>query len=126
MFHSAELLIASNLAIIAAGLSLMQVGAFNIAMESTPRQSSGVSTGMTVVLNIVGSSIGPAIAAVFLQMNQASINGVSGSFPSAASYNLIFLTAAIISLVSIVLVIIIKQRMLLESGVVGIRNNNKR
>jgi hypothetical protein len=39
---------------------------------------------------------------------------------------LIFLTAAIISLVSIVLVIIIKQRMLLESGVVGIRNNNKR
>jgi hypothetical protein len=50
-------------------------------------------------------------------MNQASINHVSGSFLSAASYNLIFLTAAIISLVSIVLTIMIKQRMLLlESG----------
>jgi MFS family permease len=125
MFHSTELLIASNLAIIATGLSLMQVGAFNIVMESTPRQSSGVSIGMTVVLNIVGSSIGPAIAAVFLQMNQASINEVSGSFPSAASYNLIFLTAAIISLVSIILVIIIRKRMLLESGVAGIRSNHR-
>lgn len=125
MFHSTELFIASNLAIIATGLSLMQVGVFNIVMESTPRQSSGVSIGMTVVLSIVGSSIGPAIAAVFLQMNQASINEVSGSFPSAVSYNLIFLTAAIISLVSIILVIIIKKRMLLESGVAGIRSNNR-
>ena len=54
-----------------------------------------------------------------------AINGASGSFPSAASYNLIFLTAAIISLVSIILVIIIKDRMLLESGVAGIRINHR-
>ena len=72
-----RIFIGSNLAIIATGLSLLQVGAFNIVMESTPRQSSGVSIGMTVVLNIVGSSLGPAIAAIFLQMNQASISGSS-------------------------------------------------
>jgi MFS family permease len=116
MFHSTEFLIEANLAIIATGLSLLQVGGFNIVMESTPRQSSGVSLGMTVVLNIVGSSLGPAIAAIFLQTNQASISGVPGLFPSGVSYNLIFLTATIISVVSIILVITIKKRMLLESS----------
>jgi hypothetical protein len=39
-----------NLAIVAAGISLMQVGAFNITMEYTPLQFSGVSLGMSVVL----------------------------------------------------------------------------
>lgn len=116
ILHSTEFSIGVNLAIIATGLSLLQVGGFNIVMESTPRQSSGVSVGMTVVLNIVGSSLGPAIAAIFLQTNQASISGVPGLFPSAASYNLIFLTATIISAVSIILVITIKKRMLLESS----------
>jgi hypothetical protein len=37
-------------------------------------------------------------------------------FPSGVSYNLIFLTATIISVVSIILVITIKKRMLLESS----------
>jgi MFS family permease len=48
LFHSTELLVAVNLAIIAAGLSLMQVGGFNIAIEATPRKFSGISLGMTV------------------------------------------------------------------------------
>jgi MFS family permease len=71
---------------------------------------------MTVVLNIVGSSLGPAIAAIFLQTNQVSIRGIAESFPSAMSYNLIFLIAGIVSAVSIVLVIFIKKRMLLEAA----------
>jgi MFS family permease len=112
LFHSTELLVAVNLAIIATGLSLMQVGGFNIAIEATPRKFSGISLGMTVVLNLIGSSIGPAIAAIYMQANQEKVKGLIGSFPSSAAYNGIFLTAAIISIVSIVLVIIIKRRMM--------------
>jgi MFS family permease len=110
-FHSTEFLIATNLAIIAAGISLTQVGGFDITMKATPKQFSGVSLGMTVVLNILGSSIGPAIAAIYMQQNQVFVKGIAGAFPSAVAYNLIFVTAAIVSIVSIALVIITKNRM---------------
>jgi hypothetical protein len=64
---------------------------------------------MTVVLNILGSSIGPAIAAIYMQQNQVFVKGIIGTFPSSIAYNLIFLTAAaIVSIVSIALVMIIR------------------
>jgi hypothetical protein len=113
MFHSTEFTVAMNLAIVAAGISLMQVGAFNITMEYTPHQFSGVSLGMSVVFVLIGSSIGPAIAGLYMQTHQELAKGISsvGSFPSPVAYNLIFLTAALISTISIVLVIILKGRM---------------
>ena len=113
-FHSTQFLIATNLAIIAAGISLTQVGGFDITMKATPKQFSGVSLGMTVVLNILGSSIGPAIAAVYMQQNQVFVKGIAGTFPSSMAYALIFLTAAIVSIVSIALVMITRNRILQE------------
>jgi len=112
MFHSTEFTVAINLAIIAAGISLIQVGAFNITMEYTPLRFSGVSLGMSVVLVLIGSSIGPAIAAIYMQTHQELAKGVTtGSFPSPISYNLIFLTGTLISAISILLVIILKRRL---------------
>jgi MFS family permease len=116
IFHSTEFMVAINLAIVAAGISLIQVGAFNVTMEYTPLRFSGVSLGMSVVLVLIGSSIGPAIAGIYMQTHQEVIaKGVSsgGSFPSPISYNLIFLTAASISAISIVLVTILKRKMML-------------
>ena len=49
IFHSTGITVAINLAIVAAGISLIQVGAFNITMEYTPLKYSGVSLGMSVV-----------------------------------------------------------------------------
>jgi MFS family permease len=122
MFHSTEFIVAINLAIIAGGISLIQVGAFNITMEYTPLQFSGVSLGMSVVLVLIGSSIGPAIAAIYMQTHQqelanrvdsggSSSSSSNSSFPSPISYDLIFLTAALISAISIALVIILKRNM---------------
>jgi len=112
MFHSTEFMVAINLAIVAAGISLIQVGAFNITMEYTPLRFSGVSLGMSVVLVLIGSSIGPAIAAIYMQTHQEIAKGVgSGSFPSPVSYNLIFLTAALISVISVSIAMILKRRM---------------
>ncbi len=113
MFHSTEFMVAINLAIIAIGISLIQVGAFNITMEYTPIQFSGVSLGMSVVLVLIGSSIGPAIAAIYMQSHQEIAKGVNsgGSFPSPLSYDLIFLTAALISTMAIALVIILKRKL---------------
>ena len=111
LFHSTEFLVSANLAIIAAGLSLAQVGGFNIILETTPRQFSGISLGMTVLFNLVGGSIGPAIAGIYMQTHQATVEGVAGSFPSPDSYNLIFLSLALASLVPLALSIFIKRRL---------------
>jgi len=113
VFHSTEFTVAINLAIVAAGISLIQVGAFNITMEYTPLKYSGVSLGMSVVLFLIGSSIGPAIAGIYMQTHQEIIKGIgAGAFPSPISYNFIFLTATTISVLSITLVIILRRRIM--------------
>jgi MFS family permease len=114
ILHSSPPMVAGTLTIIATGLSLIQVGAFNIVLESSPRYLSGISLGMTVLLNLIGGAVGPTVAGIIMQMNQVSISRISGidiagSFPSPQSYNLIFLITALLSLVSIALVLIIKK-----------------
>jgi MFS family permease len=112
IMHSTPAFVAGALAIIATGLSLIQVGAFNIVLESTPRHLSGTSLGTTVLFNLIGGAVGPAIAGIIMQTNQISIAGSNdtvSSFPSPQSYYLIFLITAILSLVSIILVLIVKK-----------------
>jgi len=112
MLHQTEIAISANLAILSAGLSLTSVGAMNVIILSTPRQSSGVSLGISSLMRIVGASIGPAVAGMYMQSNQSilTIGGIAHFFPSLESYNLIFLTAAIVSVVSIVVALLLRQR----------------
>jgi MFS family permease len=112
MFHSSELLVSANLGILSIGLSLTSVGAMNVIILSTPAQFSGISLGMTSLMRIVGSSIGPALAGMYMQSNQVLVNldGIGAYFPSSLSFNLIFLSAVIVSVISIALAMILKQR----------------
>ncbi|HSB56214.1 MAG TPA: MFS transporter [Nitrosopumilaceae archaeon] len=112
-FHSTEFMIALTLSIISAGLSLAFVGGFNIVLLSSPIQFTGVALGMTLLLNLVGQSIGPSLAAMFQQTNQETINGIAGSYPSPAAYGLIFLAATLISLTAVVLSIVSHKRKVL-------------
>jgi len=110
-FHVNEFLISLNLIIISAGLSLTQVGAFNITLQHTPHQYSGVSIGISVVLILMGSSIGPVIASTYMQAYQEPVIGIEGqSFPSQRSYDLIFFTATIISMISFPCMMLLKRR----------------
>jgi fucose permease len=116
ILHSTEFLITISLAIIATGLSLTQIGSINMILVSTPKQSNGVSLGMTTLLYLIGTSVGPVIAGIFMQANQAFVKAISSSggvvslFPTAQSYSLIFLTAILLSIVSIALASNIKKR----------------
>ena len=121
--HSAEILITISLAILATGLSLTQIGSINIVLVSTPKQSNGISLAMTVLLYLIGTSVGPVVAGIFMQMYQATIKGIVGSFPSSQSYTLIFLTAILMSIVSIVLVITVIKKMTAMSRGRGITNS---
>lgn len=106
MFHSTEAAIASVLILVAIGLALMQIGSVNVVLMSTPKQFSGISLGMNLLIYLMGASVGPVIAGSFLQANQVIIepesNNISASFPSPESYDLTFLTATLIAVISIV------------------------
>jgi MFS family permease len=111
LFHSTEFMVSVTLAIIAAGLSLSITGGFNVVLLSAPIQATGIALGMALLLNLVGMSIGPSIAALFQQMYQGTVEGVAGEqFPTQVAYNLIFLTAALISMVSIALALALARR----------------
>lgn len=99
-------MITISLTILATGLSLTEIGSINIVLVSTPTQSNGISLAMTV-LYLIGTSVGPVIAGIFMQMYQTTIQGIVGSFAASQSYNLIFITAILMSMVFIVLFTII-------------------
>jgi len=106
MFHSTEASIATVLILVAIGLALMQIGSVNVVLTSTPKQFSGVSLGMNLLIYLIGASVGPVIAGTFMQANQVFIesetNNISASFPSPESYDLTFLIAALLGVISII------------------------
>lgn len=108
-FHSTEFMISATLAIISVGLSFSIVGAFNIVLVLSPQKTEGISLGMTVLLVLVGNSIGPSLAGMYQQMNQSTIPQLTGSFPTKLAYNEIFLTATIISFLSIMLAMLLRK-----------------
>ena len=112
MYHSTEYEIIINLSIIAGGLSLAEVGGFNITLVSVSPKLSGISMGITVLLFLIGMSIGPAISGIYLEMFQSPImiNEVSYSFPSAFSYDMIFLTSALLSFIFLILAILTAKK----------------
>ena len=63
-----------------------------------------------ICLNLVGQSIGPAVASLFQETYQETINGVDGSYPSIGAYELIFFTATLISLTAIILSLSLHRR----------------
>lgn len=111
-FHQSWISVAVNLAILSTGLSLTNVGAMNVTILATPPQFMGMSLGMNTLLRIVGSSVGPALAGVYMQVFQQTIlvAGRSAAFPSMQAYSIIFLTAAVLSIMTIVLTVYLKGR----------------
>ncbi|MBD0360261.1 MAG: MFS transporter, partial [Nitrososphaeraceae archaeon] len=112
-YHLLELSKIANLPIISIGHTLISSAGWNILLRTTPVQFTGVSVGMTLVLDFIGMSIGPVIAGIYLQSNTAVFlkDGVAALFPSAEAYNLVFLTAALASIIFIVLAIFLKKVM---------------
>jgi MFS family permease len=120
MFHSTEASIAAVLVLVAVGLALMQIGSVNVVLTSTPKQFSGISLGMNLLIYLIGASVGPVIAGIYLQADQVFVESqtasISASFPSPESYNLIFLTAALISVSSVAFAILLYRSASRQSG----------
>lgn len=104
-FHSTENMISIGLTILASGLALSISGGFNIILLSVPMQVTGIALGMTLLLNLVGMSLGPALSGAFQEAYKGTTPGVAGFFPTDHAYSLIFVTSALVSLASVVMAI---------------------
>ncbi|HZC50848.1 MAG TPA: MFS transporter [Nitrososphaeraceae archaeon] len=109
MFHSAEIAVSANLAIIASGLSMTITATWNIVVSSSPKSFIGISVGVGALLLFIGMAIGPALAGVYMESHE-TIEGVQGSYPSLGSYNLVYLTSGLLSAVSLGFVLMLKRR----------------
>jgi len=109
VFHSTESIVSTNLAIIAAGLSLTIAATWNIIVSSSPKSFVGISVGVGALLLFVGMSIGPALTGVYME-NHQTIKGVQGSYPSLGSYDLVYLTSAFLSSITLGFALILRRR----------------
>ena len=109
IFHCTEDMVAIGLTILSAGLALSISGGFNVMLLSVPMQVTGIELGMTLLLNLVGISLGPALSGAFQEMYKEAAPGVAGIFPTDRAYSLIFLTSALVSLASVVLALSVSR-----------------
>jgi MFS family permease len=117
-FHSTEFEVSANLAVIASGLSLTVTATWNMVVSGSPKEFTGISVGVGALLLFIGMAIGPALAGVYMG-NHEMVDGVGGSYPSPGSYNLVFLTAILLSAVSLGFASMLIRRRAAASTVTG-------
>ncbi|AIC17000.1 MFS transporter [Nitrososphaera viennensis] len=108
-FHSLPWMVSVSLGIISTGLSLGSVGIMNIILLNTPQRQMVSSLGNTTLLRIVGSSVGPAMAGVLMQTHLVAADGFSGTFPAPETYTMIFVGAAILATLSVVMSVLLRK-----------------
>ena len=107
--HSTEFAVSANLAVIASGLSLTMTATWNMVVSSSPKEFTGISVGVGALLLFIGMAIGPALAGVYMESKE-TVEGVQGLFPSPASYDTVFLTAGLLSAVSLVFGLVLRRK----------------
>ncbi len=107
-FHSTEFAVSANLAVIASGLSLTMTTTWNMVVSSSPKEFTGISVGVGALLLFIGMAIGPALAGVYMESKE-TVEGVQGSFPSPGSYDAVFLTAGLLSAVSLMFGLVLRR-----------------
>ena len=108
LFHSTEFALSTSLAIVASGLSITMTSTWNMVVSSSPKEFTGISVGVGALLLFIGMAIGPALTGVYMA-NHETIEGFDGSYPSAGSYDLIFLTAGLLSGVTVGFALILRR-----------------
>lgn len=112
IFHDSPIAISINLGVLATGLSFAAIGAMNVIILATPKEYTGISLGIATLVRIIGSAIGPALAAMYMQSSQTviEIGVLSRSYPSDFAFVMIFSTATVIAAGSIFLSVLLQRR----------------
>jgi len=109
-FHSTEFGVSANLAVIAIGLSLAMTATWNIVVSESPKEFIGISTAVAALLMFIGMATGPALAGVYME-SHSTIKGIQGSYPTLGSYEMVFLTSALLSVVALGFALVLNRRL---------------
>ena len=115
MFHSTAFDVSLSLAVVASGLSLAMTSIWNVIVSSSPKEFTGISVGVGALLLFIGMAIGPAMAGIYMA-NHETVKGVDGSYPSPSSYSLVFLTAGLLSAISLGFALVLRKKMVKPAG----------
>jgi MFS family permease len=111
-FHNSPIAISINLGVLATGLSFAAIGAMNVIILATPKEYTGISLGIATQVRVIGSAIGPALAAMYMQASQTviGVGSISRSYPSDLAFVMIFSSATVITASSIFLSVLLRRR----------------
>ncbi|MCJ7607878.1 MAG: hypothetical protein MUO94_08575, partial [Thermoplasmata archaeon] len=108
-WHSTQTEVMVGIAIMGSGLAFAMVGSINMIIISTPKEETGISTGMNMIFRITGSVVGSASAAVIIASNSVAIPGTGISVPDDHAYQLIFLISSIFMGIAVVLSLFLRN-----------------
>ena len=110
-----------GVSIISIGMVLAMVGTINMVLASTPREYTGISTGMNSLFRMTGGVIGPVVAGVLMtdlatEIPVDPVHHIFVSVPSLAAYEYIVLIAAAAAVVSAVVLLFTEDIFLSREG----------
>lgn len=108
LFHSTTILVSVNLTVIAVGLAMTATATWNLVVSSAPMEFMGISTGIGALLLSIGMSVGPALAGTYMQ-DHITVQGLS--FPSPASFDMIFVTTGVLATAWLLFALMLKRRL---------------
>jgi MFS family permease len=111
-FHSTFLGTTLALTILGIGFTLTITAANYTMVTSNPMEYTGLVSSTTTDMRVIGGSIGPVIAGIFMSLFVVTyeVGGQVESYPSPLSFNIIFIIALIVALVQAALVVMFRRR----------------
>ena len=65
-FHASELQLVMGIVIMGSGIVCAMVGMINLIIISTPKEETGIATGVNIIVRTCGAVVGPAVATVLI------------------------------------------------------------
>jgi MFS family permease len=111
-FHSTFLATTLALAILGIGFTLVVTATNYTMITSNPMEYTGLVSSTTTDMRVIGGSIGPVIAGIFMSLfvETYTVGGQVESYPSPLSFDIIFSIALIIAVIQAALVVVFKHR----------------
>ncbi len=108
-YHFTQEEVMVGITVMGAGTAFAMVGSIDMLLITTPKEETGISTAMNMIIRTTGSVVGPALAAVIISNNSSIIPGI-GAVPDEYAYQLIFIMASVFMGIGVVLGLLLTNR----------------
>ncbi|UCE80784.1 MAG: MFS transporter [Methanobacteriota archaeon] len=85
MFHATELELITGIVVMGSGIVCAMVGMINLIIISTPKEETGIATGVNIIIRTSGAVVGPAVATALIS-GQADVDAYGTVFKIGAAF----------------------------------------